>query len=108
MVDQLPDEALAVRGGRNLPTDIERGTSTHPSGITGFSAECGEGLSVGQLSAFIPHGQVGVTTVGQIRAAGGNVVRTSGRTPHHVTVTGLDPEEASPLFTPTIPNPAKA
>jgi hypothetical protein len=59
------------------------------------------------LAAAIPHGQVGVTTVGEIRAAGGDVVRTPGRSPHHATLIGLSPEEASRLFTPTIPNPAK-
>ena len=60
-----------------------------------------------ELAAAIPHGQVGVTTVGAIRAAGGEVVRTSGRSPHHATVIGLSPEEASRLLTPTIPKPAK-
>jgi hypothetical protein len=34
-------------------------------------------------------------------------VRTSGRTPHHATLVGLTPEQASRLLTPTIPNPAK-
>ena len=48
---------------------------------------------------------VGVTTVGEIRKAGGDVVRTSGRSPYHATLTGLIPEEASKLLTPTILNP---
>jgi hypothetical protein len=64
-------------------------------------------MSVEELAAAIPHGQVGVTTVGAIRAAGGDVVRTSGRSPHHATLVGLSPEAASRLLTPTIPNPAK-
>jgi hypothetical protein len=75
--------------------------------VTGASVECAEGLSVAELAAGIPHGQVGVTTVGAISAAGGDLVRTSGRTPHHATVIGLSPEVASRLLTPTIPNPAK-
>jgi len=29
----------------------------------------------------IPHGQIGVTTVGEVRNAGGDVIRTSGRSP---------------------------
>ncbi len=69
--------------------------------------ECEEGMSVEELAAAMPHGQIGVTTVGAIRAAGGDVVRTSGRSPHHATVVGLKPEEASGLLTPSIPNPAK-
>jgi hypothetical protein len=86
---------------------LERGTGTHPSGVTGVSVESAAGVSVAELAAAIHHGQVGVTTVGTIRAAGGDVVRTSGRTPHHATLTGLSPEDASRLLTPTIPNPAK-
>jgi len=62
---------------------------------------------VEELAAAIPHGQIGVTTVGAIRAAGGDVVRTSGRSPYHATLVGLSPEEASRLLTPTIANPAK-
>lgn len=105
--ERIPDDALVVRGGRNLPSDLERGTGTHPSGVTGVSVECAPGLPVDDLARDIPHGQVGVTTVGAVRAVGGDVVRTSGRTPHHATLTGLGPEEASRLLTPTIPNPAR-
>jgi len=107
LAERIPDEALVVRGGRNQPEDLRRGTRTHPSGVTGTSVECAEGLSVEELSAAIPHGQVGVTTVGTIRAAGGDVVRTSGRSPHHATLVGLSPEEASRLLTPTVANPAR-
>jgi hypothetical protein len=107
LAERIPDEALVVRGGRNQPEDLRRGTRTHPSGVTGASVECAAGLSPEELAEAIPHGQVGVTTVGAIRAAGGDVVRTSGRSPHHATVVGLSPEEASRLLTPTIENPAK-
>lgn len=107
MAERIPDEALVVRVGRNQPEDLRRGTRTHPSGVTGVSVECAQGLSVDELAGVIPHGQVGVTTVGAIRASGGDVVRSSGRSPHHATLVGLSPEEASRLLTPTIPNPAK-
>jgi hypothetical protein len=107
VAERIPDEALVVRGGRNQPEDLRRGTQTHPSGVTGVSVECTEGLSVEELAVVLPHGQVGVTTVGAIRAAGGDVVRTSGRSPHHATVVGLSPEEASRLLAPTIPNPTR-
>lgn len=107
MADRIPDEAIVVRGGRNQPADWRRGIKTHPSGITGASVECGEGKTAEELAAILPHNQVGVTNVGAIRAAGGDVVRTSGRSPHHATVVGLTPEEASRLFTPPIVNPAK-
>lgn len=106
-MEKIPNEALVVRGGRNLPEDIQRATGTHPSGITGISVECNVGLSVVELAAVIPHGQVGVTTVGAVRDRGGDVIRTSGRSSNHATLTGLTPKEASFLLTPTILNPAK-
>jgi hypothetical protein len=107
MAERIPDEALVVRGGRNQPADLLRGIGTHPSGVTGVSVECAEETTVEELASAIPHGQVGVTTAGAIRAAGGEVVRTSGRSPHHATLIGLSPEEASRLLTPTVANPAR-
>lgn len=104
-VERISDDALVVRGGRNRPNDIYRGMGTHPSGVTGVSVECAAGLTVAELAVAIPHGQVGVTTVGDVRQAGGDVIRTSGRSPSHATLTGLAPERASSLLTPTIPNP---
>jgi hypothetical protein len=106
-VERIPDDALVVRGGQNRPEDILRGTGTHPSGITGISVECGLGLSIAELANVIPHRQIGVTTVGKVRQAGGNVIRTSGRSRNHATLTGLTPEQISSLLTPIIPNPAK-
>jgi hypothetical protein len=107
VAERIPDEALVVRGGRNQPADLRRGITVHPSGVTGASVECADGVGVEDLAAALPHGQLGVTTVGAIRAAGGDVVRTSGRSPHHATLVGLTPEQASRLLTPTIPNPAR-
>jgi len=107
IAEPIPDEAVVVREGRNRPVDIARGTGIHPSGVTGVSVECAVGLSVAELAIMIPHSQLGVTTVGAVRREGGDVVRTSGRSPYHATLTGLTPEQASRLFTPTIPNPAR-
>jgi hypothetical protein len=107
VADRIPDEALVLRGGRNQPEDLRRGMRLHPSGVTGVSVECAESLSVEDLAAGIPHGQLGLTTVGAIRAAGGDVVRTSGRSPYHATVIGLSPDDASRLLTPTVSNPAR-
>jgi len=107
IAERIPDDALVVRGGRNHPEDIRRGSGTHPSGVTGVSIESAVGVSIVELARTIPHGQVGVTTVDEIRKAGGEVIRTSGRSPYHATLTGLTPEQASKLLTPTIPNPAR-
>jgi len=107
MAERIPDDALVVRGGRNQPQDLRRGTQAHPSGVTGASVECSQGMSLEELAVALPHGQIGVTTVGAVRAAGGDVVRTSGRSPHHSTLIGLSPDVASRLLTPTVANPAK-
>jgi hypothetical protein len=63
---------------------------------------------VQELSAAIPHGQIGVTIVGAVREAGGDVIRTSGRSQYHATLTGLIPDEISLLLTPTVSNPLQA
>jgi RHS repeat-associated protein len=105
-VAKIPDEAKVVRGGVATPEKIAAGTGTHPSGVTGFSVECGN-CSVAELAAPLPHNQVGVTTAGAVREAGGDVLRTSGATPNHATVTGLPPAQATKLLTPPIKNPAK-
>ncbi len=106
-MQRLPDDSWVIRGGQNRAADIERGFGTHPSGATGISVESGPGLSVEELAGGVPHGQVGVTTVGQVRAAGGDVVKTSGRSRNHATLVGLNPDQTSALLTPTVTNPAK-
>ena len=50
---------------------------------------------------------MGVTTVAKVRSEGGDVIRTSGRSLNHATLTGLTPEKASLLLIPTIPNPSR-
>lgn len=104
--DPLPDDALVVRGGQNNPDSVRKGFGTHPSGVTGISVNSAAGVSVEELAVGVPHGRVGVTTVGRVRALGGDVIRTSGRSPHHATLTGLTPEQISGLLTPVVPNPA--
>lgn len=70
-----------------------------------FDGRSAPGLSVKELSENVPHGQFGVTTVGEVRAAGGDVIPTSGRSESHATLTALSPETASALLNPTIRNP---
>lgn len=106
-MEKIPNQALVVRGGRNRPEDIRHGIGTHPSGVTGLSVECAVGLSIEELAAIIPHRQVAVTTVDNVCQAGGDVIRTSGRSPYYATLTCLTPERISDLLTPTIANPAR-
>ena len=107
--DPLPGDALVVRGGTNTPKLVEKGRATHPCGVSGVSVECADGVTLEQLckSKAIPHGQVGVTRVRDVRALGGDVIRTDGKSPNHATLTGLTADEISGLFNPTVPNPAR-
>lgn len=100
----LPNSSLVVRGGANITAEsIANGVGKHPSGVTGFSAQAKAGATFCELCANIKNNQVGVTTVGEVRAAGGDVLATSGRG-NHVTVTGVSPEKASEILKP-MPNP---
>jgi hypothetical protein len=115
----LPDEALVVRGGANTPESFSHGSgvSIDPEGtLTGVSVNAAVGVGVEVLTApmrqtgypGIPHNQVGVTTVGAIRACGGDVVPSpTRRNPNHATLTGITPEQASRLFRPTRKNPGR-
>jgi hypothetical protein len=116
----LPDEAIVVRGGQNLPENFAQGSgvTVGPDGkVQGVSVNCAPGQIVEQLTApntqtgypGIPNTQVGVTTVGAVRACGGDVVLSPTRTnPHHATLSGLTPEQASALFRPTVRNPSRS
>jgi hypothetical protein len=84
--------------------------------LRGVSVNAGVGLSVSQLTAAnsqtgypgILNNQVGVTTVGAIRAQGGEVDSSPTKAnPYHATLSGLTPEQASALFRPTVPKPAR-
>ena len=115
----LPDDALVVRGGMNLPENFTEGTGVVISEeglITGASVNSAANVSLKKLIAAdrrigfkgILHGQIGVTTVGKIRDSGGDVVPSkSTNNPYHATLSGLTPEKASELFRPTKPNPHK-
>jgi hypothetical protein len=113
----LPDDALVVRGGQSLPANFTQGSGVKVD-VSGklqeVSVNAAPGKSVQDLTApnaqtgypGIPHNQVGVTTVGQVRAAGGDVVPTPTRAnPYHAVLSGLTPDQASKLFRPTIKNP---
>ena len=115
----LPDEALVVRGGQNLPTNFAQGSGVQVETggkLQGVSVNSAPEITVQALTAPNPqtgypgilHSQIGVTTVGAVRAAGGDVVPAPTRTnPYHALLGGLTPEQASVLFQPTVKNPNK-
>lgn len=115
----LPDEALVVRGGQNLPENFVDGSgvSLDETGrLQGVSVNSGPDSTLEELTGpnpatgypGIPHRRVGVTTVGAIRVEGGEVVPSPTRAnAHHARIFGLRPEQASELFRPTVPNPSR-
>jgi hypothetical protein len=107
----LPDDAPVVRGVTNTAERFENGSGVTVDGsgnLNGVSVNSGAGKSVTELSEGIPNGQVGVSTVGDVRAAGGEVTPSPTRTnPFHCTLSGISAEVASALFTPTIANPCR-
>ncbi len=118
-MEPLPDDALVVRGGQNLLENFVNGSGVTVEAegtLQGVSVNSAHGSTVEELTAPIPqsgypgilNNQVGVTTVGEVRKCGGDVVLSPTRTnPHHATLSGLTPEQASRLFRPTILNPTR-
>jgi hypothetical protein len=76
--------------------------------LTGTSAQSAPGLTVEELSRYVPNPQVRVTTTEAIVAAGGTIVPTpypDKNLPYHVTITGLTLEQLDALFARPITNP---
>jgi RHS repeat-associated protein len=95
----LPEGMILARGGNaanQTAARIDGATvESRTPGVTGFSVQCG--MCTSEAGAYIPNKQMGITTVGDVRAAGGDAIATPG-IGNHVTVTGLTGEQASPLF----------
>ena len=108
---RLDDDALVVRGGTNTADRFTNGSGvvTRADGtLDGVSVNSAPNVSVTELSQGIRNRQVGVTTVGEIRKKGGDVIpdRTPCN-PNHCILSGISAETAESLFTPTIINPTK-
>jgi RHS repeat-associated protein len=105
----LPDGAWVVRGGQCTAQSFRGGsgvTIDAAGKLQGVSVNSGPYTSIEQLSGGIPNGQLGVTNVGAIRAAGGTVTPSpTFRNPYHCTMCGISPEQAQRLFQPTFTNP---
>ena len=85
--ERLPDECLVVRCGQppfDRPIPLHERCEEH-EGVFGFSVQSATGLAFDRLAAWCPNRRVGLTTVGEIRALGYDVVTTSGKG-YHATV----------------------
>lgn len=105
----LSDATLVCRGGTCTAARFASGsgvTVDSAGALNGVSVNSAQGATLEELAAGIPNRQIGVTTVGQVRALGGNVIRSPTRgNPFHSTLSGVTAEQAERLFTPTIQNP---
>src|SRR6266705_269759 len=105
----LRDEALVCRGGACTADRFAGGsgvTIDAAGRLSGVSVNSAPGRTVEELTASIPNKQVGVTTVGAIRAAGGDVIPDPRlHSPCHYQLYSITPVQAARLFTPTRQHP---
>jgi hypothetical protein len=106
----LPDSAFVVRGGIATEAQLSKGAeiSNANGTVSGVSVNSASGSSVQELSRGIPNKTVSVTTVGEVRATGGDVVPTPSATnPCHCDMNNIDPKQISKKFEQQ-PNPTMA
>jgi|GEM_PF-872552 len=105
----IPDDAIVCRGGSCTAGSFSGGSGVRTSSdgnLSGVSVSSAPGKSVRELTRTIPHNQVGVSTVGAVRRAGGDVIpRPTRNNPNHCELCGISASQAERLFTPTIRNP---
>lgn len=108
-VKGLPDSALVYRGGACKADNFLNGSGVTRAGdgtLNGVSTQSRAGASVDDLAKPFKNNQVGVTTAGDIRHAGGRVTADGHPgNPNHATVDGLTEHQLERLFSPTRPNP---
>ncbi|WP_162818243.1 RHS repeat-associated core domain-containing protein [Aquirhabdus parva] len=105
----LPNSALVCRGGACKADSFANGsgvTKAADGTLQGVSTQSRAGATVEELSKPFKNNQVGVTTVGKIREAGGKVTADGHpNNPNHATVDNLTPQQLEGLFSPTRANP---
>jgi hypothetical protein len=107
--ERIPDEALVVRGGVNDAERIRNGSGVwvdSEGNVHDVSVNSAADRSEEELAAGIPNKQIGVTTAGEIREAGGTIEPDPLEgNPYHCLVGSLPAETLSGLLTPTVRNP---
>ncbi len=105
----LPDSALVCRGGLCTADRFAGGSGVKVDAagkMSGASVNSAAGKTLQDLSATIPNPKLGVTSVGDVRGAGGDVVPSpTANNPYHCEMCGITPHQAERLFTPIVPNP---
>jgi len=107
--DAIPDDAIVCRGGSCTADRFRNGSGVgidSSGNLQNVSVNSRGGKSLEELTVKIPHNKVGVTTVGDVRKAGGNVIPDPNKgNPFHAILEGITPEQAEKLMTPTVKNP---
>jgi len=105
------DDAIVTRGGQNKAASFENGsgvTRDANGALDGVSVNSRTGSTLPELTKKLPHNQVGVSTVGEVRAVGGDVIPSPTKNNKlHSTMSGVTAAEAESLMTPTTKNPHK-
>jgi RHS repeat-associated protein len=105
----LADGALVCRGGSCSADKFSggKGVTLDSNGkMNNVSVNSANGKSLTQLTNNLPHSKVGVTTVGAVREAGGDVIASPSKAnPDHATLQGITPHQAQQLMTPAVKNP---
>ena len=101
VANKLPDNALVCRGGLCTAERLIKGKGVTVNGgkLDGASVNAGD-ITLSELTKNIPHSDYGLTTVGEIRKLGGNVVKDA-KKGYHSIMQGITPKQAENLFTPT-------
>jgi hypothetical protein len=106
---RLPDSAIVCRGGSCSADHFVSGTGVTVDAqgkLQNVSVNSAPNAGIPELSKTIKHGKVGSTTVGEVRAAGGDVTPSPNtNNPTHCTLCGISPQQAEDLFKRTEPNP---
>jgi hypothetical protein len=104
----VDDAALVCRGGTCTAERFANGSGVAADAagkLSGISVNVGKG-TVGEVAAGLRYKQVGVSTVGEIRAAGGVLTpKATPFNPLHHELSGLSADTLEHLFTPTVRNP---
>ena len=110
-LNALSNDTVVVRGGTCTAERFEDGSgvTTDENGkLQGVSVQSSANKSAEELAEGVKNNQYGTTTVGAIRALGGDVVASpNDNNPDHATLSGITSEQAESLFTPTKKKPKK-
>lgn len=90
---ELPNDAVVVRGGRSSAQQIEQSRFLCNDYNFGIAVVSSHVVPFEILCEFIPHDMVRTTTVGEIRAAGGDVVASCGRGPNYAVLIGISVDD---------------